>query len=184
MPPKPLLASRSEPLIVPTSDWSPSLQTVGSLLRARTRDTNGTEVGTFSPDTRPTDDQATGLVVTATYDVAAAVGSEIPEALWPMAESVTSYRAAMLIELSYFPEQVAAGRSPYEQLKALYTESLKNLLARSTGDAPGGEPGAPSPPSYAFPVANTLDYVLGPAPGGYTVPLDGCSPSSTYLTWF
>lgn len=110
--------------------------------------------------------------MSATNDVAAAVGSEIAEDLWPMAESVTSYRAAMLIELSYFPEQVATGRSPYEQLKALYTESLKNLLARSTGDAPGGEAGAPSPPSYSFPVANTLDYLLGPAPGTYLPPYE------------
>lgn len=120
--------------------------------------------------------QASELVVTATNDVAAAVGADIPEAWWPMAESVTSYRAAMLIELSYFPEQVASGRSPYEQLKALYTDALKNLLARATGDAPGGEAGAPSPPSYGFPLANTLDYVLGPTPGGYVVPYSG--------TWF
>lgn len=158
---------------MPTSDWSPSLRTVGSLLRARTMDRNGSEVGTFNTDTRPSDEQAAGLVVTATNDVAAAVGTEIAEALWPMAESVTSYRAAMLIELSYFPEQVAAGRSPYEQLREIYKESLKNLLARSTGDAPGGEAGAPSPPSYAFPLASTLDYVLGPVPGGYVIPYNG-----------
>lgn len=113
------------------------------------------------------------MVSVAANDVAAAVGSEIPEDLWSIADSVTSYRAAMLIELSYFPEQVAAGRSPYEQIKALYTESLKNLLARSTGDVPGGEAGAPSPPSYAFPLTNTLDYALGPTPGGYVIPYGG-----------
>lgn len=136
-------------------------------------DTNGSEVGTFNSATRPNDEQAAGLVVTATNDVAAAVSRDIPETWWPMAESVASYRAAMLIELSYFPEQVAAGRSPYEQIKALYDAALANLVSRVNDQTPAEGPDTPSPPSYAFPYANTLDYVLGPVPGGYVIPYSG-----------
>ena len=154
-----------------TSDWAPSLRTVGSLLRARTRDVNGAEVGTFTPETRPTDEQVLGLIVSASNDVAAAVVSEIPEALWPAAASVASYRAAMLVELSYFPEQVATGRSPYEHIRDLYNTALANLLSLMLVESPGEAPGAPSPPSYAFPLANTLDYVLGALPGGYVLPI-------------
>lgn len=128
---------------------------------------NGTEVGTFTAQTRPTDEQVNGLIVTASNDVAAAIVVEIPEALWPAAQSVASYRAAMLVELSYFPEQVAAGRSPYEHIRDLYNAALANLLALVIVEAPGADPEAPSPPAYAFPLANTLDYVLGTAPGGY-----------------
>lgn len=164
---------------MPTLLWVPTLDAVGSILRARTRDTQGNEVGTFNAFTRPNDDQVDGLIITAARDVSAAVGIDLPEVLWEAGGIVASYRAAMLVELSYFPEQVATGRSPYEQLRALYEESLLSLLARVKGDPPGvtpapGNPSAPpSPPSYDFPLVSTLDYILGPVPGGYVIPWSG-----------
>lgn len=158
---------------MPTLDWVPSLDAVGSILRARTRDTQGNEVGTFTPDTRPTGEQVDGLIYTAASDVSAVVGAELPEDLWSAAYAVASYRSAMLVELSYFPEQVATGRSPYEQLRDLYNESLASLLSRATGTLPGETGGAASPPSYAFPLISTLDVILGPVPGGYVVPYGG-----------
>lgn len=155
------------------SDWTPTLDAVGSILRARTRDTQGNELGTFNGSTRPTDVQVAELIATAVGDVASAVVVDVIEPLWGSASSVATYRAAMLVELSYFPEQVATGRSPYEQLRELYLDSLKSLVFRANDSTPGEGPGVPSPPSFAFPFTNTLDYVLGPVPGGYVIPYGG-----------
>lgn len=158
---------------MPTSDWPTGVPAVGSILRARTRDTQGNELGTFTPDTRPTADQVLSLINTATGDLAAAVGADLDESLWAQAAVVASYKAAMLVELSYFPEQVATGRSPYEQLRALYLEALAALTSAVGGEAPGVPGGTVDPPVYSFPVVSTLDAVLGPLPGGYVVPYHG-----------
>lgn len=109
------------------SDWAPGIGDVGDVLRARTKDTNGVELGIFNADTRPTGDQVTGLIATASGDLAAVIGSDIPEPTWPLAQSVGAIGAAMLIELSYFPEQVATGRSPYDQLRELYEARMSRL---------------------------------------------------------
>lgn len=161
---------------MPTSDWPTSVAAVGSVLRARTRDTQGNEVGTFTADTRPTADQVLLLINTAEGDLAASVGADLPDALWAQAAVVASYKAAMLVELSYFPEQVATGRSPYEQLRELYLEALKSLTAAvdaAGGSTPGDSSLVPEEPVYAFPLVSTLDVVLGGAPGGYAVPYSG-----------
>lgn len=158
---------------MPTSDWPVTVAAVGSILRARTRDTQGNELGTFTPDTRPTDAQVTSLISNAVGDLASAVGPDLPESLWAQAAVVATYKTAMLVELSYFPEQVATGRSPYEQLQGLYRDALKSLSIAVGEDVPGGSAQIPSPPAYSFPLVSTLDTVLGPVPGGYGVPYSG-----------
>lgn len=161
---------------MPTSNWPTGVEAVGAILRARTRDTNGNEVGTFSTETRPTQEQVEGLIYVAVSDLASCVGPDIEEQYWEQAAVIVSYKVAMLVELSYFPEQVATGRSPYEQLKELYTDALACLKAAVLGGGTGlpGDPSSlPGEPSYCFPVANTLDHVLGPVPGGYLVPWSG-----------
>lgn len=158
---------------MPSSNWPVGLENVGTLLRTRTTDSQGNQLGTFTDDTRPTGAQVSQLITTATGDVASAVGSDLEEALWAQAATVVSYRAAMLVELTFFPEQVALGRSPYEQLRELYTDSLAALVAAAAGVAPGETATTSSPPSYAFPQASTLEVVLGPLPGGYVVPYGG-----------
>jgi len=156
---------------MPTSDWPVGVAAVGSILRARTRDTQGNEVGTFTPDTRPTEDQVASLINTAVGDLASSVGADLPETLWAQAAVVASYKGAMLVELSYFPEQVATGRSPYEQLRALYLEALAALKLGLSSSAPGSAPGDPDAPVYAFPEASRLDTVLGRQ--GYVPPYSG-----------
>lgn len=159
-----------------TSDWPVHAASVGSLLRARTRDTNGNEIGTFDATTRPTGDQVLSLINDAVEDLASSVGSDLPEAFWTKAATVAHYKTAMLVELSYFPEQVATGRSPYEQLRQLYAEALASLKAGLTeagASVPGDAAGAPSPPSFGFPSCSTLDSVLGPPLGSYAVPYSG-----------
>lgn len=167
---------------MPTSDYTPDVASVGALLRARTRDTNGAEIGTFTEQTRPTGDQVLSLIRTAVGDLSSAVGSDLALEFHVAAQQLAVYRAAALIELSFYPEQVATGRSPYAQILALYDGALASLrlaIEAGGGEVPG-EPGAaggggvPEPPSWSFDAPNApLDYVLGLPLGSYRVPYGG-----------
>jgi hypothetical protein len=112
---------------VALTEWSPEVADVGALLRARTKDSMGNELGTFTDDTRPTGTQVEVLIGQATDDVATEVANEIPEPLWDMASSVVVVGTALLIELTYFPEAVATGRSPYTEMSKLYADRLGRL---------------------------------------------------------
>lgn len=117
----------------------PTVDQVGVLLRARTKDSEGVEQGTFTSTTRPTADQAQQLIDMAVDMVHAAVGG-IPadSACATGAWTVGALGAACLIEKSYFPEQVNSARSPYEQYWAEYQSAL-NALARCLGVSIGGD---------------------------------------------
>lgn len=154
---------------MPIGEFVPSSDVVGSILRTRTKDTNGNEIGTFNENTRPSGVEVASLILQGAGDLALVVGTrDLPELLWESAKVVAAYRTACLIELTYFPEQVALGRSPYPQLKELYDEALVALKAayvvveaelRSPEVAPGDA-------AYAFPTGQTpLDALLGlPSP--------------------
>jgi hypothetical protein len=118
-------------------DWAPSVSDIGEMLRARTKDTNGNERGTFTPETRPTDDQVTGLIDRAVARVSSRTGT-VPDQLQDAARSVATLAAACLVELSFFPEQINADRSPYRELKALYDEELTQLIA-DVGEVTSGD---------------------------------------------
>jgi hypothetical protein len=146
---------------VSTSDWAPAVSEVGNVLRARTRDTNGNEVGTFTDKTRPTDVQVEVLINKAVSDVALRTGSDLPTQVWSDAKGVATTRAAMLVELGYFPEQVGTSRSIYPQLKDMWTQDLKDLITAVTaaGGAPN-ESGAPLKPAFAFPMTGD-PFIIG-----------------------
>lgn len=138
-----------------TSEWAPTVDDVGALLRSRTKDTNGVEVGTFTPNTRPTQAQVEQILRTAVGDLADMIATDVPERLWPSARRVATYSAALDIELGYFPEQLNTGRSPYVQLKERYDELIKSF--RASLEAAGSDPGddgatTPGAPSYSFPM--------------------------------
>jgi hypothetical protein len=168
----------------PSAPFVPDIASVGAILRARTRDTNGAEVGTFNEETRPTGDQVLSNAHIAADGLLADVGlAELPAGLVPVAQQLIVYKTAALIELSFFPEQVATGRSPYPQLIALYDAGLKSLRAAvesAGGDVPDvptdGEGGTarPDAPAYVFPVLHApLEGVLGLPLGTYAVPWSG-----------
>lgn len=101
--------------------------------------------------TRPTAEGASELIVNAVDDVSGVVGVDVPVAQQPLAKKVVALRAAMLIELSYFTEQVNSGRSSYPQLKTLYDEQFENLLTAlgiSTDAGGGAVPSGAGYPSY------------------------------------
>jgi hypothetical protein len=132
------------------SDWAPTVAAVGALLRSRTVDRGGNELGTFTAETRPTGDQVTDLIAQAGGTAASWAGADLAEPIWPMAAAYVAIRAALLVELTYFPEQVATGRSPYAELKALADEQRKDL-AGAISEAGGNPAGGGTEPRYAFP---------------------------------
>lgn len=114
---------------MPTSDWTPTPDQVGSILRARTKDANGVEVGTFTDTTRPNLVEVFDLIESAAQDVVTALRlmDDQPQSVWGQLRVLTSLGAAMLVELSFFPEQIQTDRSPYEKLKELYDDRLTRL---------------------------------------------------------
>ena len=126
-------------------DWRPTLVEVGALLRSRTRggvNEGGKELGTFTAETTPTADEVESLISYATSSVASRIGlSPCTKALTSRARGMAALYTAMLVELSYFPEQVGSDRSPYEKYKELYDEGMEALTEAISEDCDGGGDG-------------------------------------------
>jgi hypothetical protein len=133
----------AEDLITPTNT------AIGALLRARTKDTAGNELGFFNNNTRPTDDEVAALARNGASHLINLVGVPIPDSMLGEAERLVALYTAMQVELSYFPEQVATGRSPYEQYRQLWLDAIGTAATPGwfitaiteevpeTGDTPG-----------------------------------------------
>ena len=139
--------------------YRPSPSEVARLLRARTKDSHGAEVGDWSADTRPTPEEVDDIIDQAIGDVLAQLGPlhaqppgtppadgepvviDLADLVAPAARTLVTLRAAMLVELSYFPEQVMSSRSAYEEYKRLYDDGLAALVGDGTGEG-GVLPGA------------------------------------------
>jgi len=141
------------PLELP--QYMPTLSEVGALVRARTKDSNGKELGTFSSDTRPTASVVMELVQAAARDIISSVDYDIPVEAWDLVRNVIAHGAAMRVELTLFPEQVRIGRSNYTELKELYDEMLARLVAavsRESAEEISGETTlSPLMPQGSFP---------------------------------
>lgn len=156
---------------MPVSDYTPAVADVAAIIRARTKTAGGAEAGTFNPAdapeqdrTRPTAEGVQSIINSTIGDLTAAFGADIPDA---PGDDPALYRtgvrqlaalgAALDVELTYFPEQVATGRSPYAQMKTRYDDRLKRLTGvifpSSSGGDGGGGLGAqvPSPSAGGFP---------------------------------
>src|SRR3954471_4158158 len=153
--------SESSPQAAPYA-WLPTPDDVAALLRARTKDSGGHELGAWSDDTRPTADEVTHLIdLAAEYVVGAA--SEPTAVCAGSAASATAIRAAMLVELSYFPEQVRSDRSAYTELKQLYDEAQASLISCISAGG-GGDGGGAGYTFHSLPITPaTLEqgYAVG-----------------------
>jgi len=142
---------------MPISDYTPNVSEVAAILWARTRDAEGTLVGTFNSNTEPTDTQVVNMITEAVNEISASAGTDLPgELIIKLAKRVVILLAAMNVELSYFPEQVQTANSPYEALERRFNASLKRLLTEISeaggGTAPGDSAGVISQyPSGGFP---------------------------------
>jgi hypothetical protein len=147
----------------PTS-YNPSVDDVAALILARTKNEFGDEVGTFNSETRPTDTEVNRLIALATSEVDSVVDlDDVPVEAYNDVEAVIATRTAMLIERSYFPEQVETNRSPYLALERDYNALIAQLLTaveREAIEAITGEAPMGNRPVYAFPPAE-LRYEPG-----------------------
>jgi hypothetical protein len=146
---------------VDTMPYLPTLADLGALMHARTQDNMGNEAATFNNFTRPTGDEANRLILQAADDVTTAIDTDIPPGAYRYAKQAVIYRAAMLIELGYWPEQINTGRSPYPQYAELFDAFFLNLQSavnREREESIEGEDvGSPGMAVYSFP--------LGPCAG-------------------
>jgi hypothetical protein len=121
-----------------TPAYRPSVADVAALLRARTKDAEGREVGTFNEDTRPTDVDVELHISAAVALVGIQIPIGYPDNFTEAVRSLVAYRAALRVEKSYFPEQVRSDRSAYEQLRQEYVDDLQALTdALAASDASG-----------------------------------------------
>lgn len=146
------LVSRSAPE-APEADvpWTPSVEQVAALIRARTKIPGGGEAGTFTEQTRPTREEVETIIVQAVDHVSAAIGGDpCNDRLEESARASAALLAAILIETSYWPEQAEARGSSAARLESLFNARLKSLTAavaeecggQGTGDAGDGNSGA------------------------------------------
>lgn len=139
--------------------FAPTLSQVGEIALSRTVDDVGNVLGTFTSRTRPTDASARKLISRAYNDVIPEIGSDIPEDLWPKAANVIALRAAMLIELTLYANEIRNNLSPYPEYKALYEEELLKLkteiMAEEAGQDPEDALGGTSP-AFGFPAPDDL----------------------------
>jgi hypothetical protein len=121
-----------------TIDITPA--NVAALLRARTKDSGGRELGEWTDETRPTLAQVDEALALAEGVVAARVGEPVAACTSPFNVAVV-FEAACIIEKSYFPEQVESGRSQYDQLRAETDALLDGVRECQAGNLPDGEAG-------------------------------------------
>lgn len=113
----------------------PVVDDVAALLRARTKDADGAELGTFTDATRPTADEVERLIARAYGDVSTQTGAVLGERLALEAAAMVALRAAMFVELSYFPEQVRTDRSAYQEYERIYDAGMTALRLAIEGES-------------------------------------------------
>lgn len=144
---------------------SPTVDQVASLIRSRTKDSNGNEVGTFTEDTRPTATQAQEAIDNQVTLLHAKVGT-VGEDCSGLAQLVAAYGAAAEIEASYFAEQARRDMSPYIYLIQRYEEYVQGLVDCVQGNLPDApDPLDPDAQSVRF---GTLDAISGTVHDFYT----------------
>jgi hypothetical protein len=119
----------------------PTVAEVARLIRARTKDSEGREVGTFTDDTRPSAEQVDEHIDSALALLSTRFPAGVAESYQPAVRALVAYRAALQIEKSYFPEQVRSDRSAYTQLREEYFDDLNALLDAVAEGGDGGVPG-------------------------------------------
>ena len=146
---------------------APTIRDVAALIRARTKDSNGNEVGNFTADTRPTDVQAQEAIdhqVAAVHRAVGAVGPGCTE----LGQIAVAYGAAAEIELSYFREQARTEPSPYT-----YPDRPRPGTARRARRVRRRQP-ARAPPTPTIPTNRppaTAPWIACPAPSPRTTPV-------------
>lgn len=153
--------SVTEGALPPVGEVVPTSDDVAALLRARTKDLDGNELGIFNANTRPTNDEVEHLITLAYAEVTAQTGATLGARCMDAARALIAIRAAAWVELSYFPEQVRSDRSVYRELADQWTAGMPALIACVEGNAPGaGEDGSTA--GYRFGVLDVHGWTASP----------------------
>jgi hypothetical protein len=157
----------SDPVLNSPKKWVPDLREVAVHIRARTveRNTNNF-AGVFTNMTRPSDDEAWEAIDLAEDDVIAETGALDPTWISPegnkAVRSLIALRAAMIIERSYYSEQIGTNKSPYPALERDWERRLPGIVAAIAEDKAGSiVPGDAADPGGGGPVATDADHVVG-----------------------
>ena len=144
-------------MILDMPAWAPTVDGVAARLLARTQQTNGVMAKTFNSYTFPTDTDVTALIQEAVTLIRPRLGP-VPDALSDSAQALVTLRAAMMVELSCFPEQVGEATSPYNSLEMEYRLALKDWDEQAKGQEPGGYKVASMPIGTLYPGYATGTY--------------------------
>jgi len=119
----------------------PSVEDVARWIRARTKDDQMNEVGTFDSATRPTDTQVDEQITVSMAIIQPSLPSldKLPADLLPSVAAVVSLDAACSIEKAYWPEQISTDRSNYSVLWTQREEALAALVAAASAAVGGSE---------------------------------------------
>lgn len=157
----------------PKPIYAPTVGEVAALLHARTTVKGGAEAGTFTSQSRPSADQVETMIVQAARIVSASIGrlptvAECPDApsIAGAVRALIAMRATLFIEPSLWPEQTAAGVSPYTAMREQYEAELPRVVdaahdCRESGRIEPGGTGdmGPAKADWWFPAGAGLDYV-------------------------
>ncbi|ADB50162.1 hypothetical protein [Conexibacter woesei] len=130
--------------------WAPTPDQVAAILHARTRGrgtiahTPAAEQGRFTTATRPTLAQVGALIELACADVAVRFPGRSPcsDTLRAAAANAAAYRAAQLVEVSFFPERTAGEGTAFAAFGELWRETAAVVAAAIVAGCPldGGGP--------------------------------------------
>lgn len=113
----------------------PTVADLSALMRARTQGELSYQ-GVFNSDTLPTDVQAQAMIDLALTLVVAKIGSDVSDSLASAATSAVRFKAAALVEVTYYPEQANDDNSAYALYQAQYEELRDALVSALNDDQP------------------------------------------------
>jgi hypothetical protein len=154
------------PLVKPTT------VDVAAILRARTKDLDGQEVGDFNANTRPTGTDVEKIIDLAYNEVTGRSGVYLGTRCASLAYALVTIRAAMWVEGSYWPEQVRSDRSIFAELAEQYTNGVTTLDTCVAGNLPGDGGTDDDSMALGFGMLDVHGATSVPAPFGVPVAPD------------
>jgi hypothetical protein len=145
---QPLMQVMNQP-----SEVRPTVGELGAFMRARTvaAGSAGNELGTFTAATRPTAAEADGLIDQAVSAVLMRTGADIPDRFVTQTRFVVLIHAAMLVELTFYRNEVSRDQSAYAQYEQLYKDTAAALLGAIADE----DPASPEAAFFSVPIATS-----------------------------
>jgi hypothetical protein len=138
-------------------DWAPGVSDVALRLISRTKMSNGVLAKTFNSQTQPTDVDVQAVIAQATRLLRPRLGP-VPDALADSATALVALKSAIIVEQSYFTEQIDAGLSPYKDMCEEYRYALMDWDEAARGEEPNGTKLASLPVGTLYPGYATGTY--------------------------